>query len=355
MQLKFLLLLCTFCCFSDLPAQSKFDNWVNPVIDSSYVDSYYKDLIVRLYWSQKYSTQAIGDNDEKFKLLYRPSSGYAIGAGFTYKFITINLGMIFPFAKPDPDRFGKSKSLDLQAHLYLKRFYVDFFTGYYKGQYLKNTKELFTGSLREDPYYIRNDLRTYSVGMGVFTNFNSRKFRFEAPFLQNVKQKRSAGAPTAGFEVYWVGSEADSSFVPTRMANNIFFDGKDFNRWEILTFNITAGYAYNFVIFKDFFLFLSMNGSLGIGYNHLYLTNSDKTNRFSSNRGISSRVGAGYQKDRIYVGASWIGYHLYSPTAIPRTYIDWSPGVLRFNIAYRFTLKKEIRILHTSNKTPMIP
>jgi hypothetical protein len=34
--------------FSDLPAQSKFDNWVNPEIDSSYVDIFYKDLIVRL-------------------------------------------------------------------------------------------------------------------------------------------------------------------------------------------------------------------------------------------------------------------------------------------------------------------
>jgi hypothetical protein len=344
MQLKFLLLLCTICFFSDLSAQSKFDNWVNPVIDSSYVNNYYKDFIVRLYWSQKYSTQTIGDNGEKLKLQYRPSNGYAVGAGFTYKFITINLGMIFPFAKPDPDRFGKSKSLDLQAHLYLKRFYVDFFTGYYEGQYLKNTRELFPGTLPDDPYYIRNDLRTYSVGMAVVTNFNSKKFRFEAPFLQNMKQKKSAGAPTAGWEVYWVGSQADSSFVPENMADNSFFDGKDFNRWEILTFNITAGYAYNFVILKDFFIFLSLNGSLGLGYNHLYLTNSDKTNRISSNRGISNRVGVGYQKDRIFIGASWIGYHLFSPTAIPKTYVDWSPGVLRLNIAYRFSLKKEIHI-----------
>ena len=350
MQLKFLLLLCTICFFSDLSAQSKFDNWLNPVIDSSYVDNYYKDLIVRLYWSQKYSTQTIGDNGEKLKLLYQPSNGYAVGAGFTYKFITINLGMIFPFAKPDPDRFGKSKSLDLQAHFYLKRFYVDFFTGYYKGQYLKNTRELFLGSLPEDSYYIRNDLRTYSVGMGVFTNFNPKKFRFEAPFLQNMKQRKSAGAPTAGCEVYWVGSRADSTFVPANMTDKYFFDGKDFNRWEILTFNITAGYAYNFVILKDFFLFLSMNGSLGIGYNHLYQTNSDKLNRISSNRGISNRVGVGYQKDRIFIGASWIGYHLFSPTSIPKTYLDWNAGVLRLNIAYRFTLKKEIHIFAKQQK-----
>jgi hypothetical protein len=351
MRWKLFFLLCTICFAKEISAQGRFDRWVNPVIDSSYIDSYYKDLILRIYWSQKYSTQTIGDSGENLKLSYRPSNGYALGAGFTYKFVTINLGWIFPFAKPDPDRYGGSERLDLQAHLYLRRFYVDFFTGYYKGQYLTNTNDLLPDFYPVGQYYVRRDLRTYSLGMGVYTNFNPGKFRFEAPFIQNMKQKKSAGAPTAGFEAYRVGSQADSSFVPKDLAGNSFFDGKDFYRWEILTFNITAGYAYNFVVLKDFFVFLSLNGSIGLGYNHLYLINSDTANRISSNKGISSRFGIGYQKDRLFIGASWISYQLFSPTAIPGTYIQWNPGVLRFNIAYRIVLKKGLDVRANKRKT----
>ena len=345
MRWKILFLLCTTCFVKDIAAQNRFDNWMNPVIDSSYVDNYYNDFILRVYSSQKYSIQHIVDWGEKLTLAYRPSNGYNLGVGFTYKFLTINAGFAYPFTTPDPDLYGKCKRLDLQAHVYFKRFYVDFFTGYYKGQYLNNTKELFPNPLPNNGFYIRDDLSTYSVGMGIYTNFNPKKFRFEAPFLQNVKQKKSAGAPVAGYELLWVESQADSSFIPKGMIRNSFFESKDFTRWNVLTVSIAGGYAYDFVILKDFFLLLSLNGSIGIGYNHIYQVNSEQSNRISINKGINHRVGLGYQHDRIFIGASWIGYHLFSPTAISKTLFVWSPGVMRLNIAYRFTLKKGIKLL----------
>lgn len=345
MRLKYFFLLCTICVFHNGLAQGRFEKWWNPEIDSTYVDNYYNDLIVRIFSSQKYSNQTIADRQEDSRLVYKPSNGYTVGAGFTYRFLTINLGVAFPFTTPDPSVYGTTERLDLQFHVYLKRIYLDFFSGYYKGQYLQNTRDFFPTANREGWYYVRDDIRTYSAGLGIYTNFNPKKFRFEAPFLQNVKQKKSAGAPTAGYEIFWAGSQADSSFVPYGLNGTPFFDSRHFNRWEVLTFNLTAGYAYNFVILKDFFLLLSLNGSIGLGYNHLYEVSAGKENRLSSNKGINHRAGIGYQHNRVFVGASWVGYHLISPTAVPRTYIDWSPGNVRFNVAYRFAMKKEIRFL----------
>lgn len=92
MRWKFFFLLYTISFATEISAQGRFDRWVNPVMDSSYIDSYYKDLIIRIYWSQKYSTQTIGDNEGKLKLSCRPSNGNALRAGFTYKYVTINLG-----------------------------------------------------------------------------------------------------------------------------------------------------------------------------------------------------------------------------------------------------------------------
>jgi hypothetical protein len=345
MRLKYLFLLCTICVSVRGISQSRFEKWWNPVIDSAYVDNYYNDLIIRLFSSQKYSNQTIGDREQKSKLVYKPSNGYTVGAGFTYKFLTVNLGVAFPFTTPDPKIYGKTERLDLQFHVYLKRLYLDFFSGYYKGQYLENSGDHFPSAIRNEWYYVRNDIRTYSAGAGIYTNFNPKKFRFEAPFLQNVKQKKSAGAPTAGYEVFWVGSQADSSFVPSGMTGNGFFQGRHFNRWEIITFNLTGGYAYNFVIGKNFFLLLSLNGSIGLGYNHLHEVSAGKESRFSANKGINHRAGVGYHYNRFFVGASWVGYHLIGPTPVPNTYIYWSPGNLRFNVAYRFTLKREISLL----------
>ncbi len=344
MRVKFIFLIFTYFFVSTTYAQNRFNKWINPEIDSTYVDSYYKDLIIRVYSSRKYSNQRIVDFEDKTSLSYLPSNGSTLGVGFTYKFITLNAGFVFPFTRLDQKIYGKTDRLDLQIHLYLKRFYVDCFSGYYKGQYLGNTKQVMPSFKPENGFYIRNDLKTYAIGLGIYTNFNPQKFRYEAPFLQNVRQKKSAGSPTAGFEVFWAGSQADSSFIPKGIASSNFFGKTDFNKWEILTFNLSGGYAYNFVLLKKIFILLSLNGSLGIGYNHIYPINSVKLNHLSFNAGINQRIGVGYQFDRIFVGVSWIGYHLLSPTTIPKTYIEWSPGVIRFNMAYRLTMKKRFNI-----------
>lgn len=324
--------------------QSKFKQWLIQKPDSAYVESYYKELILRIYGSQKYSAQRIVDKGEKTTLSYRPSNGYVLGLGFNYKFLGVNIGTVFPFAKPDPNRYGNTKYIDLQSHLYLRRFTIDFYTGYYKGQYLANSKSILYGASDAKDFYIRDDIRTYSGGFGIYTNLNPSKYSVRALFLQNEWQKRSAGQPTVGFELYWVGSAADSSFVPSNLKNNNFFEGLNFDRWQFYSLNLAAGYEYTFVIHHHFSVMLGLNGSIGFGEHFISPVEGKRLVSFQPNYTINERLGAGYHKDRFFIGMSLANFQYFTPTPVPKTIINWNTGNLRFNIAYRFSTKHDWEI-----------
>ena len=324
--------------------QDTFKKWLNAKPDSLYVQNNQQDLILRVYASQKYSDQTIIDRGAKTSLAYRPSNGYVVGLGFNYKFLGINIGTVFPFAQPDINRYGKTKYLDLQSHLYLRIFTVDFYTGYYKGQYLSNSTSILYPAPSGSAFYTRGDIASYSVGFGVYANLNPTKFSVRAPFLQNEWQKKSAGQPTLGFELYWVSSAADSSFIPSNLANKTFFDGIDFNKWRFYSLNFTGGYAYTFVIKRRFFVTAGINASLGIGEYQLTPVDGVKLNRIYPNFSINQKLGIGYHFDKIFVGMSLANFQYFTPTPVKQTYIRWQTGNLRFNISYQLSLKRDIEI-----------
>jgi hypothetical protein len=324
--------------------EGKFKKWLSSKPDSAYVQNYQHDLVLRVYASQKYSVQTIFDRGEKTNLAYRPSNGYVVGLGFNYKFLGINIGTIFPFARPDINRYGKTKYLDLQSHIYLRAITIDFYTGNYKGFYLSNSVSVLGTLPVATDLYTRGDITTYSGGLCVYANLNPTKYSFKAPYKQNEWQKRSAGQPTLGFELYMVGSEADSSFIPSNTADRNLFEGIDFNKWRFYTFNLSCGYAYTFVMRKRFFVMAGINGSIGVGLFELTPVYSAKMNQIFPNFSLNQRLGIGYQFDKLFVGMSFANFQYYTPTPVNQTYIRWETGNLRFNIARRIDLKRDIEI-----------
>lgn len=346
MQLKrgYLIAILTGFTISVSYGQDHLSKWLSLKPDTSYIQNNQNDLILRVYASQKYSAQTIIDRGEKVSLGYRPSNGYVVGFGFNYKFLGINLGTVFPFAQPDINRYGKTKYLDFQSHLYLRIFTVDFYTGYYKGAYLANSATVLNAFPKGNEFYTRGDIKTYSGGFGIYANLNPTKFSVRAPFLQNEWQKKSAGQPMLGFELYWVASTADSSFVPTQLINKRFFDGIEFNKWRFYSLNFTGGYAYTLVIRKQFFIMAGVNGSLGIGEYQLRPVDVTTMNRIYPNFSLNQKLGVGYHFDRLFVGMSLANFQYFTPSPVKETYIRWSTGNLRFNIAYRLSLNRDIEI-----------
>jgi hypothetical protein len=118
-------------------------DWMRSEADTSYVRDLSRDLTTRLYFSRKYAGYGVRDYRQRQELLYRPNSRLNVGIGFNYAFAGVNIAVNLPGANNDDDRYGPTRFLDAQSHLYLPRFAVDLYLQRYEGYYLNKPQ---TGS-----------------------------------------------------------------------------------------------------------------------------------------------------------------------------------------------------------------
>jgi len=145
--------------------------------DSTYYESFPETMVGRTYLSRKYTNFTLMGSDNKPKFKYIPNSTLNYGFGVTYKLLSLNIAYGFNFLN-DKDRV-KTKYLDLQAHLYGRKWVIDLFGEIYKGYYL-NPKGLAAPAGKE--YYTRPDLAVTMVGISVYRLFNDRRFTYRPAF-----------------------------------------------------------------------------------------------------------------------------------------------------------------------------
>src|SRR5690606_33339924 len=107
-----------------------------PKADSQYIHEYRHFLTGRTYFSQKYTGVGIGGSSQWPSFRYRPNTSLNFGFGLTYNAFTLNLAYGFPFLNRNHDQRGQTKYLDLQSHIYSRKFVTDIFGQFYKGFYI---------------------------------------------------------------------------------------------------------------------------------------------------------------------------------------------------------------------------
>ena len=140
--------------------------------DSTYYTSYAEKLTCRFYLSQKYTTFSFRNIENGVTLNYKPNTTLNMGVGATYKWATLNLAYGFGFLNSDSDK-GETQYLDLQWHVFARKFTIDMLGQFYKGFYLDNEK--VTKALGH--YYTRPDLAIYEIGVSSQYILNHRRFR----------------------------------------------------------------------------------------------------------------------------------------------------------------------------------
>ena len=340
--MRLILFLALFFLLSQgVDGQNSFFRKLNSPPDTSFIASFRNDLIVRLYTSRKYMGEQFIDQSLGKKLNYQPSNNYLVGFGINYKLLGINAGFSLPSMRRSQGKYGKTSFLDFQTHVYLRRVTFDVFSHVFWGQFLANSQSILADPPEIGYYYTRPDITSYAVNAEVNYNFNYSRFSFRAPFLQDEWQKKSAGSFFAGGGVYWNGSAADSSFVPSGISVPNFFNGVDFKRWEVIALAATGGYAHTFVIDKRFFIMLSGIGGLGIARSTLNDMADQSMHTYSPFFKLTERVGIGYQYGRVYVGATCVNMDMLFNSPVDDTRIHYRSGNIRANIAYRFSLKRQ--------------
>jgi hypothetical protein len=317
-------------------------NWFKSTADSNYIEDHTHDITFRLYGSRKYTYYDIVDTKTNRKIEYRPNSNFNVGFGFNYKWLGINLGFNLPFINDNDDKYGKTKYLDLQSHVYLRKLVIDFYGQYYKGYYLDNPKKVLRDYNPAMGFPLRPDLYNLDLGLSVQYILNDQRFSYRAAYLQNEYQKKSAGSFIMGGEIFAVKIKADSSLVPTNIADSSFLRDQHYYRTGIISAAINAGYAYTFVYQKHLFLTLSLTGGLGINHTTLYMVDGYTSRDGGWQLNNTIRVSAGYNSTKYFAGIHYVSMITRSEMPIPHTFQTFGTGNFRVSLVRRFTLKGPI-------------
>jgi hypothetical protein len=325
-------------------AQKKFFKSLATKQDTSYVVDYSKMITARLFASKKYSNFTIHDT-QSHTLRYRPNDRLNFGIGFNYSVIGLNVGINFPFINNDDGKYGKSRYLDLQSHIYIPKLAIDLIGQFYKGFYLSNSRILLDQPLKT--YYIRPDIETRSLGFSALYIFNDKKFSYRSFFLQNEWQKKSAGSLLLGGSILGVATEGDSSLFPKRLEYNVSIPQKNFNSISNWMIAVNAGYAYTFVLKSNWFFSASATAGTGYGSSKVANDETDEVyKKFVFNSYGTARFGIGYNSEKLFIGPTFVHYFYFTPTAFEKAGYAFNTGNFRLNLAYRFNakfLKKKIK------------
>jgi len=351
--LRVIIVCCLFCHPAlaqrkkNLPKQNEITSPVKPFSfedhDSSYYHSFEHSITARFYFSKKYAGLELERAANVSRFRYLPNTSLTMGVGVTYQSISLNLGYGFGFLNTDREG-GKTKYLDLQSHIYGRAWTIDLLGQFYKGYYL-TPKGLAASNPQS--YYIRPDLGIRLFGVSAYHLLNADRFSYRASYLQNEKQKKSAGSMLIGAEIYYGIIKADSSLVPSVLSEN--YGQKGVRRLDFIKIGPGIGYAYTYVIKKDFFVTGSLCASLSLDYSYQSYQHgvNDKAEKFNINTGFIYRIVAGYDKNNWNVNISLVGNQMRVASATTKDKYLLSAGNFRLTLARRFTPGKILsRKLH---------
>lgn len=268
-------------------------------VDNGYYTIYPHKFILRVYLSNKFAPFTISSSGKQ-DLNYKTNSKLNLGAGFTYRALTLNLAYGFNFLNPDKGR-GDTKGLDLQVHVYAKKWAIDIIGAFLRGYYL-DPKD--NNGLSLSDYYKRPDFHRNLVGLSVFRIANPGKFSYRAAFNQKDWQTKSAGSLIYGGESYYGIVNADSALVPSTASP--FYGQAGINKINFFSIGPAIGYAYTLVLSKHFFVTGSAVASINLNISG-EKTSTDKNSKIKILPGGNYKAALGYNSSSWSVTAAYTG------------------------------------------------
>jgi hypothetical protein len=317
-------------------------------VDTNYIEVYKDELTTRLYISRKQNGYSLSESLFQSWMKYKTNDNILIGLGYTYSFLTINLGVKLPFVNEDDELYGKSKYIDLQTNFLFRSYIVDLYLQWNSGYYLSNPDDVYNyWGNNEDIMPQRGDMRTNIVGLNVQRLFNSERYSYKASFWQNEFQKRSAGTAIVGAEAYRMLGMTDSLMVESAIPSSGYMDDELFNQNDMVNVGLNGGYAYTFVWAEKLYLSLWTMFGVSGAYHRVHYTPDSYTlsKGFSVGLTNNTKISLGFNSRRYYVGLSYSRFAMSTMTGSYRNWISYNTAHIRINFVKRILLKRSIKIL----------
>lgn len=283
-------------------------------VDTSYIDEKQDVLVLRTYFSKKFTEYQVSEPP----LIFTPNTGLNTGVGFTFQKFTLNLAGPLGFLNPNREK-DFPRTTDLQAHIYPTFWMIDLFAQFYNGYKLSG------GDVSVLP---REDLSIRKFGINANYIFRGDKVSIAAAFLQSAIQKKSAFSPFIGAEAYFLKVSGDSLILP----ESNFDLENNFERADFFHFGPNAGMIGTLVFGKGFFLTGSAAANLGFSISTPDQEREDRNTKFVP--GYFLRGFAGYNGERFSLNFNYIykNLNLADVREIRQTI---NTGNYRFVFAYK--------------------
>jgi hypothetical protein len=318
----------TFSIFSvPINAQTKVQN------DPNYYETFPDKITGRVFLSQKYVHLNFPSGSSADDLEYKANPKLNLGIGVSFKNFSINLFNGFSFLNKKDEPKGKTKGLDLQVHLYPKKWAIDLLAVSPKGYHLEPKGVAGASS---NNYYYRADLKSNLIGLSAYRVPNKEKFSYRAAIVQTEWQKKSAGSFLYGGEVYYGSIQGDSALIPALLSNT--YPQAGIKKVNFFSVGPGVGYAHTLVIDQHFFITGSMIFNMDINFTKE--EGVKKETKTSLNPAEVFKAAIGYNSNTWNVSANWTGNGVWVQGAsIEKDYFLPS-GNIRLVVAHRFNKHK---------------
>ena len=306
---------------------------ITPRNDVNYYEKFPDKLNIRTYLSQKYIHVNIPSSGNLSDLEYKANPKLNLGAGFTYRWLTINLFNGFGFLNKKDEPKGKTKGLDLQVHIYPQKWAIDLLFESPKGMYIDQKGAVGAGA---NNYYYRGDIKSNLYGLSAYRVPNKEKFSYRAAISQTEWQKRSAGSFLYGGNFFHGFLQGDSALVPALLKNN--FPQAGVTKMSYTTIGPGVGYAHTFVVDQHFYL----TGSAVFNANVNFVKEEATTNenKVSFNGSDVFKAAIGYNSPTWNFSANWLGQGLWIKGPSTNENYFFPSGQVRVVVARKFDVHK---------------
>ena len=302
--------------------------------DTSYYETFYRDVTVRLFITQKAVNFVLPAGSASQNFEYDANTKLNTGVGVSWHNLTLNL--YYGFRKlNDDDAKGSTKGLDLQLHVYPRRWALDLLLVMPHGFHA-----LPKGYAATPPndYYYREDAKVRIYGINAYRVPNKAQFSYRAAMAQHEWQKKSAGSLLYGGAVNMVINEAeDSAMIPSALAAG--YPQAGITEFKYISIGPGIGYAYTFVVAKHFFIMGSMIGSL-----NLNLTTEERgdeqTKKASIGPSANYKGAIGYNSNKWGLVASMAGHTFWGTGESSSKFYHSNASFWRLSLSRKLWTKK---------------
>lgn len=316
-------------------------SFLNPSLprDSSYIRNYPRDIVGRALMQRKYTNFRIPGNNTAPGFRYLSNGKLSVGAGIIYRAFNLNISYGLPYLTDNWKERGKTRALDLQTYIFGRKWMYNLYGEFYGGYHIN--KQGFVPGY--EGYYYRDDVRLRLIGGTGYYIFNPKRFSFRMALLQDEWQYRSSGTFLLNFGAYYglIYSKNDKTIIPVELADQ--YNNADVVRYRFINFGPGAGYAYNYVFRKNFFVSGMLSANIMAAFTREKTVNGyDDQPKILPN--ISSMLSAGYNTDRWIFTLTFINNGLFYKGVLSERNYNSQTGLYRFTVAHRF------RSTHASRK-----